>query len=80
MKATLRFMLQRMYYYAALFQLRALETNLAGMCEALPYITDIQTRADTGVAIKRLSLQVVETRNRVFNLSKNNNTCTWRTV
>lgn len=71
LKSALTAALRRTRYYAALFQLRALETNLCGMCDALPHITDIKTRADTRVAIQRLSLQVVEMRNKVRALSPN---------
>lgn len=63
-KAALTAAMRRCAYLGALFQLRTLETNLAGMCEALPSITDAKTRADTAAAIKALSLEVVAARNR----------------
>ena len=78
LKSALTVAARRLTYYAALFQLRSLETNLAGMCDALPHITDTQTRADTGIAIKRLSLQVVEARNRVRDLQPASKQQAWR--
>lgn len=77
-KSALTAGLRRIAYYAALFQLYSLETMLAGKCEVLPYITDLQCRADTALSIKQLSLQVVEARNRVRALQPVRNIKSWR--
>ena len=56
---------QRLIYWGALYDLRALEATLQGQCCTLPDVADIETRADMALAIKALSLQVVAARNRV---------------
>lgn len=78
LKTALTAALRRCAYFAALFQLRALETNLAGACEALPAITDQNTRLDTVHTIKRLSLAVVDARNRVRALQPARKQQAWR--
>lgn len=65
-------------YWLAIFQLRALETNLAGMCDALPSISCVETRANTTQAIRRLSLEVVEARNRARSLRNARHIQSWR--
>ena len=57
-----------MAYFGALFQLRSLEIHLADQCNALPMLADQQTIADVELSIQRLSLAVVEARNRVATL------------
>lgn len=73
MKTTLKRLctvaLARIIYLAAMYRLRSLEITLHDTCNALPHVTCIQTRADMALAIRQLSLAVVEARNQVAKLN-----------
>ena len=64
--------------FAAYYEMRSIEINLAGAIDTLPYVRDAHTRESMALSIKAMSLELCRARGKWIATLPPGKRCTWQ--